>query len=107
MSEELRKVDQEMLSHLAPLYKVGRSMGADTYFCYVNKYMKDAAAYNRLDKVKAWVERNGGRFARLDGDMFTVGDSKGFAVRIVFPTYGKRDMKNIMATLYYRKDEQI
>lgn len=55
--------------------------------------------YTVFDKVKAWVEKNSGKIKRVS-DKKIVGEKKGFVVRIIFPCYGKRNMKNIMATLY-------
>lgn len=52
-----------------------------------------------LEKVTSWVTKNGGRITKLSGKQI-VGERKGYVVRIIFPCYGKRDMKNIMATLY-------
>lgn len=55
--------------------------------------------YSVYEKVAAWVEKNGGKIQKLSGKIID-GDRKGFVVRIIFPCYWKRDMKNIMATLY-------
>lgn len=55
--------------------------------------------YSVLEKVTKWVEQNGGKIQKLT-DKKIMGERKGFVVRIIFPCYGKRDMKNIMATLY-------
>lgn len=55
--------------------------------------------YTIFDKVKDWVEKNGGKIQKVS-DKKIIEEKKGFVVRIIFPCYGKRDMKNIMATLY-------
>ncbi len=55
--------------------------------------------YSVLEKVTVWVEKNGGIIQKLS-DKKIIGERKGFVVRIIFPCYGKRDMKNIMATLF-------
>ena len=55
--------------------------------------------YTVSNKVKAWVEKNGGKFRILSNKQIR-GKRKGFIVQIIFPCYGKRDMKNVMATLY-------
>lgn len=56
--------------------------------------------YTVFDKVKAWVEKNGGTMRKLDGGKLFIGEKKGFEVQIRFPCYTERDMKNIMATLF-------
>ena len=55
--------------------------------------------YSVYEKVNAWVEKNGGKIQKIS-DKKIIGERKGFIVRIIFPCYGKRDMKNIMSTLY-------
>mgnify|MGYP000174396301 CR=1 FL=1 len=91
----MRKADKEMLEHLK-VYDTGLS---DTYFCSIYYKNKEAFMYSVYGKVVAWVEKNDGRIQILS-DKKIIGDRKGFVVRIIFPCYGKRDMKNIMATLY-------
>ena len=93
---ELTKTDQAMLSHLMPL------AGVDTYLCGVSKYIKSDYIWSTEEKVKAWVERNGGTMKRLAENPVICGEQKGFKVQIRFPMYTKRDMKNIMATLFQK-----
>ncbi len=92
----ITKTDQAMLAHLTPLD------GADTYLCGISKYNKDDYIWTVEAKVKAWVERNGGTMKRLheEAPPVCIGERKGYRVQIRFPTYTKRDMKNIMATLF-------
>ena len=74
------KSDKYILEHLS-VYDTGLS---DSYSIY--------------EKVEAWVVKNGGTIQKLS-DKKILGERKGFIVRIIFPGYGKRDMKNIMATV--------
>lgn len=90
------KKDEKILQHLAPIeyqYEI------DTYFCSITKQNKERFIYSVEEKVKSWVKENGGNFERLTGKIIR-GQRKGFVVKITFPGYGKRDMKNIMASLY-------
>lgn len=89
------KRDEKILEHLT-LYNTGLS---DTYLCSIYYKNKERFMYSVYDKVVAWVEKNGGKIQKLS-DKKIIGDRKGFVVRIIFPCYGKRDMKNIMAALY-------
>jgi len=90
----MNNVDKKSLEHLMPIGEF-----ADTYLCFISKHNKEEYMYSVFDKVAAWVERNGGKIKRTS-DKKIVGDRKGFECKIVFPTYGKRNMKEIMATLY-------
>lgn len=92
------KRDEKILEHLT-VYDTGLS---DTYFCSIYYKNKERFMYSVYEKVAAWVEKNGGKIQKLSGKIID-GDRKGFVVRIIFPCYWKRDMKNIMATLYWRK----
>ena len=98
----ITKTDQAILAHLTPLD------GADTYLCGISKYNKDDYIWTVEEKVKAWVERNGGTMKRLreTDNPVTIGERKGYRVQIRFPTYTKRDMKNIMATLFAPKEKK-
>ena len=93
----MTKTDEKMLAHLTAIRGC-----CDTYLCGISKYNKDEYMYTVYDKVKAWVEKNGGVMRKLDGGKLIIGEKKGFEVQIRFPAYGKRDMKNIMATLWYK-----
>lgn len=97
MNENLRKVDIYVLSHLRPYGKLGYS---DTYTAYISKHLTINAYTNMCEKIETWVYRNGGRIKWL-GDTFISGYDRCREVKIIFPTFGKRDMKNIMATLFY------
>ena len=92
----MNRRDEIILKHLLPL-EFGYY--SDTYFCFIYKHNKNAYMYTVSDKVKAWVEKNGGQFRILSNKQIR-GEHKGFIVQIIFPCYGKRDMKNVMATLY-------
>lgn len=88
------KKDKAILDHLSPIGEF-----ADTYFCSIYYKNKEVFMYSVYDKVAAWVEQNGGKIKRVS-DKRTIGERKGFVVKIIFPTFNKRDMKNIMATVY-------
>lgn len=89
------KEDEKILQHLQP-YNMDLS---DTYFCSIYYKNKNMFMYSVLEKVTNWAEKNGGKVEKLS-DKKIIGERKGFVIRIIFPCYGKRDMKNIMASLY-------
>lgn len=91
----MTKEDVKVLEHLQP-YNMDWS---DTYLCYIYYKNKNDFMYTVFKRLKDWVEKNGGKIQRIS-DKKIVGEKKGFVVRIIFPCYGRRDMKNIMATLY-------
>lgn len=91
---KMLKSDKYILDHLS-VYDTGLS---DTYFCSIYYKNKERFMYSIYEKVEAWVVKNGGTFQKLS-DKKILGECKGFIVRIIFPGYGKRDMKNIMATV--------
>lgn len=91
---KISKKDESILAHLIPI-----SEYADIYLCFIYFKNKDRFMYSVFDKVKEWVEKNGGRCDRTS-DKKTVGERKGFYCKIVFPSYNKRNMKSVMATLY-------
>lgn len=93
--DTIMKKDEKILQYLKP-YNMDLS---DTYFCSIGKWNKDRFMTSVLKKVTEWVEQNGGKIYKLT-DRKNIGDRKGYMVRIIFPCYGKRDMKNIMASLY-------
>ena len=95
MENYMLKVDEKILCHLK-VYDIGLS---DTYFCSIYYENKECFMYSVYEKVVAWVKKNGGSIYKIS-DKIIIGERKGFIVRIIFPCYGKRDMKNIMATLY-------
>lgn len=88
------KSDKNILDHLS-VYNTGLS---DTYFCSIYYKNKERFMYSVYEKVEAWVVKNGGTIQKMS-DKKIFGERKGFIVRIIFPCYGKRDMKNIMATV--------
>ena len=92
----MTKTDENILAHLQP-YDMDWS---DTYFCHIYYKNKNDFMYTVFDSVKSWVEKNGGKIQKVSNDKKIIGEKKGFVVRIIFPCYGKRDMKNIMSTLY-------
>lgn len=91
----MMKKDEKILQHLKP-YNMDLS---DTYFCSIGKWNKDRFMDSVLEKVAEWVEKNDGKIQKLSSKKI-IGERKGYIVRIIFPCYGKRDMKNIMAKLY-------
>lgn len=95
MGSNITKTDIKILSHLQPY---GTYL-SDTYFCSIYFKNKERFMDSVFDKVKAWTERNGGKIQKLSGKKI-IGERKGYIVRIIFPCFGKRDMKNIMASLY-------
>ena len=85
----MTKKEINLLSHLKRTTEY-----ADTYFCGIAKNNKNKFIYTVEEQVKTWVEKNGGTFKRLSDKMF-MGDTKGFLVKIVFPSFN--EMKQIMA----------
>lgn len=53
----MTKTDEKILSHLQP-YNMDWT---DTYLCHIYYKNKDDFMYTAFDKVKAWVEKNGGK----------------------------------------------
>lgn len=94
----MTKKDEKILQHLKP-YNDTSCYLSDAYFCSIYYKNKERFMYSVLEKVTEWVEQNGGKIQKLS-DKKIIGERKGFIVRIIFPCYGKRNMKNIMASLY-------
>lgn len=69
---------------------------SDTYFCGISKNNKNKFIYTVEEQVKSWVENNGGIFKRLSDKKF-MGNTKGFFVKIIFPSFN--EMKQVMATI--------
>lgn len=69
---------------------------ADTYFLGIAKNNKNKFMYTIEESIKSWVEKNGGTFRKLSDKKF-MGDTKGFLVKIVFPTFN--ETKQIMAAI--------
>lgn len=92
----MTKKDQLMLSYLTPC----KDYLSDTYFLHTYFKNKEDLMYSRLERVTEWVNKNGGKLIKLSGKKI-VREQKGFIVRIIFPCFNKRDMKNIMSTLFY------
>lgn len=88
--------DKWMLEHL----QIHNSYLSDTYLCCISKNNKDRFMKSVMEKVRAWVEHNGGKFQQLTDTKTTTADRKGYVVRIIFPCHCKRNMKELMATLY-------
>lgn len=95
MIDIMTKTDKRILEHLKP-YEMSLS---DIYFCSIYYKNKDVFMYTVFEKVSEWVKKNGGTIQKLS-DKKNIGERKGFIVRIIFPCYGKRNMKNIMVNLY-------
>ncbi len=88
---------QNILRHLKPVeYEFYR----DTYLCGVSVNNKNKFITSVANKVKAWVEKNGGKFLVLTDKIISHQiNKKGFIVQITFPI-SKGNMKTIMATLF-------
>lgn len=96
----MTNVDKYMLSHLTPATdNEVLKYGSDAYFCGCSKHLRNEWKRTFVNHVEAWVVRNGGKFKILDRKRIH-GDLYGQFVKITFPTYGKRNMKEIMATLF-------
>lgn len=96
----MKKIDLKMLSYLTPATEAQLlKYGNDTYFCGCSKYLAWKYKDSCIEKVRAWVERNGGRFEEKS-DWERINDKDGIFVQIIFPGYGKRNMKEIMSTLF-------
>lgn len=101
----ITKTEQNILNHLAP---VDYGLYHDTYLCGISIENKNEYMYSMRDKVKEWVEKNGGKFVVLSDKVIShTLNKKGFVVQIYFPCYGKRDMKNIMAALFHRNMKRV
>ena len=101
----ITKFEQNILNHLTP---VEYGFYHDTYLCGISVENKNEYMYSIRDKVQAWVEKNGGKFIILSDKVISHRlNKKGFVVQIYFPTFGKRDMKNVMATLYPRNMQLV
>ena len=87
----MTKKEINLLKHLTKATEY-----ADTYFCGIAKNNKNKFIYTVEEQVKNWVEKNGGTFKRLSDKKF-IGDTKGFLVKIVFPSFN--EMKQVMATI--------
>lgn len=87
----MNKTTRKLLDHLKPMTDY-----ADTYFCSIAKNNKNRFMYTVEEKIKDWVEKNGGVFIQISDKKF-VNDRKGFFVKITFPTFN--DCKQIMACL--------
>lgn len=91
-----------MLSYLTPATDTQfLRYGIDTYFCGCSKYLAGEYRDSCIEKVRAWVEKNGGRF-KEKSDWERINDKDGIFVQIIFPSYGKRNMKEIISTLYFK-----
>lgn len=101
----MTKAEQNILNHLAPVeYEFYR----DTYFCGISIENKNAYMYSIRDKVEKWVTKNGGKFVILSDKVICHKlNKKGFVVQIYFPSFSKRDMKNIMSTLFTKDMERV
>ena len=109
LNEVVTNTDIKILSYLAPCTeKQFIKYGSDSYFCYASKHLRRDTLTNRVNKVKSWVERNGGIFKLISADLEDVdnwyyeiqGDNHGVYVQIRFPQGCKRNMKEIMSVLY-------
>lgn len=101
----ITKTEQNILKHLAP---VEYGLYHDTYLCGISVENKNRYIDSVLDKVQTWVEKNGGKFIVLSDKVISHRlNKKGVVIQIYFPTFGKRDMKNIMATLYSRNMQRV
>lgn len=69
---------------------------ADTYYCSISKNNKNRYMDTVADKIKSWVEKNGGTF-KIMSDKKYIGYRKGYLVKIVFPGYNNN--KQLMAEL--------
>lgn len=105
----MTKSDEKILSYLVPATEQQLLIyGNDTYFCGISKHLKNDWKESCIEKVKNWVEKNGGKFEIksdwirqrvYNGQFYSERDGK--IVQIIFPCYNKRNMKEIIATLFY------
>ena len=87
----MSKTEKTLLEHLKPITEF-----ADTYFCGIAKNNKNRYIDTIAEKIKCWVEKNGGSYQQISDKKF-VGDRKGYIVKITFPVYNKN--KQVMAEL--------
>lgn len=113
IDEILTKTDSTILSYLTPCTDEQLiKFGSDSYFCFASKHLRRDCLASRVNKVKTWTEKNGGTFKLLSEKMEDAnkwyyeihGDNHGLFVQIRFPRSTKRDMKEIMSTLYDPSD---
>lgn len=99
----MKKVDIQMLQYLTPC-NIDHLIiyGNDTYYCGGSKHLSKQSLEARVEKVSKWVQRNGGKF-EIKSDWTPI-DRENYVkvVQIIFPSYGKRNMKEIMSTLFYK-----
>ena len=99
----MTKADEKILAYLTPTTDNQLlSYGNDTYFCGCSKHLKSEWKHSCLEKVKEWVEKNGGRYEEKS-DWVRQNDKDGKIVQIIFPSFNRRNMKEIMQTLFVRK----
>ena len=102
---KITKTEQNILNHLVP---VEYGFFHDTYLCGISIENKNEYMYSIRDRVQAWAEKNGGKFTVLSDKVISHRlNKKGFVVQIIFPAFSKRDMKNIMSTLYPRNMQRV
>lgn len=87
----MTKTLMKLLTHLEPMTDY-----ADTYFCSIAKNNKNKFMDTVSEKIKNWVEKNGGSYNQISDKKF-IGDRKGFLVKIVFPVFN--ECKQVMACL--------
>jgi|GEM_PF-5363255 len=97
----VNNTDIRILSYLLH-YPYPRDYSVDTYFVNTSKYQKNSWVCSRVEAVERWVIKHGGKFEVLSECMIK-GLRKGCMVKIIFPTYTKRNMKKIMSILYYNQ----
>lgn len=96
------KVDKKILYYIKPCeIRHVMKYGNDTYYCGGSKHLSKNALDSRIENTSSWVKRNGGKF-ELKSDWIQHNNDYVKVVQIIFPTYGKRNMKEIMSTLFYK-----
>ena len=103
----MRKIDEQILKYLTPC-EINHVLwyGNDTYYCGGSKHLSKRILDSRIEKTSHWVKANGGRF-EIETDWIRHNDDYVRIVQVIFPSYGKRNMKEIMSTLFIINENTI
>ena len=88
---KMTKTTKNLLEHLKSMTDY-----ADTYFCSIAKNNKNKFIDTVSEKIKNWVEKNGGSYELISDKKF-IGDRKGYYVKIRFPSFN--ECKQIMSNI--------
>ena len=89
----MTKTERQLLNHLTPMTDY-----SDTYLCGIYFKNKNHFTDSVYDKVAAWVTAHGGTIRKINDKVVMVGETKGYMVKIIFPSYNPA--KQAMQELY-------